>query len=56
MLQIIALCLLLWFAVETTRAFCRERAVFSELRETDAAKWLVWLCPLPFALPLLHRP
>jgi hypothetical protein len=56
MLQIVALCLLLWFAVETTRTCHRERAVFSGLRQTDAAKWLVWLYPLPFALPLLHLP
>src|SRR5437660_3307679 len=56
MLQIIALCLLLWAAAATTLAFHRERAVFSELGQTSAAKWLVWLYPLPFALPLLHRP
>src|ERR1041384_441686 len=56
MLQVIVLCLLLWVAVEATRRFNRERAVFLELGQTDAAKWLVWLYPLAFALPLLHRP
>src|SRR2546426_1026808 len=56
MLQVIALCLLVWVSVETTRVFHRERTVFLELRQTDAVKWLVWLYPLPFALPFLHHP
>ncbi len=56
MLQILALCLLFWAAVAATRALHRERAVFLELGQTTAAQWLVWLYPLPFALPLLHRP
>jgi len=56
MLQVIALCLLVWVAFETTRVCHRERTVFLELRQTDAVKWLVWLYPLPFALPFLHHP
>ena len=56
MLQLIALCLLVWFAIHTTGAFWREQAVFSRLGQTTAVRWLVWLYPLPFVLPLLHRP
>ena len=56
MLQVIALCILVWVAFETTRVLRRERRVFLELRQTDAVKWPVWLYPLPFALPFLHHP
>jgi hypothetical protein len=55
MLQIIALILLCYLAIQTTWSIHNCAAVFSELRASRAAQWLVWLYPLPFALPLLNR-
>ena len=55
MLQIAALCLLVWAAAASSLALHRERSVFSAHGQSTSAKWLVWLYPLPFVLPLLDR-
>jgi hypothetical protein len=56
MAAVIAFVLLVGFAVETTRKVQLARPIFSEMRQTDSIKWLVWLYPLPFVLPYVHGP
>ena len=55
MLQIIGIFLLGWLAIETTRVVYRHQALFSELQISPVTLWLVWLFPLPLALPIIHR-
>ena len=52
MLQILALIGLIGVAMETARTVHRERAIFAEFGQTTAVEWLVWLYPLPLAIPL----
>ena len=56
MIQLLGLFLLVWVAVVATRRVRLERALFAEFNQSTAVEWLVWLYPLPLALPLLdHR-
>jgi hypothetical protein len=55
MLQFAAVLLLTCLAGLTTSALGRERAIFAEFRQTMALRWLIWLFPLTYALPLCWR-
>ena len=55
MLQFAAVVLLTCLAGLTTAALGRERAIFAEFRQSLALRWLVWLFPLTYALPLVWR-
>ncbi len=55
MLQIIAAVLLVCLAIWTSGEIQRERAVFDAEHQTTLVKLFVWLYPLPFVLPLVHR-
>jgi len=54
MIQIGALLLLICLAIQTSAAIHSRRDVFHELNQPTLVKWLIWLFPLPFALPLVH--
>jgi len=53
MLQIILLIALIGIAMDTTRTVQRNRGIFAEFGQTTAVKWLVWLYPLPLAIPII---
>jgi hypothetical protein len=56
MLHIILLIALIAVATDTVRAVHRERKMFAEFGQTTAIEWLVWLYPLPLAIPILIPP
>jgi hypothetical protein len=53
MLQILGLICLIGVAIETARTVHRERAIFVEFGQTTVVELLVWLYPLPLAIPFL---
>ncbi len=55
MVQIIAIVLLICLAFYTSGEVHRERVVFEQEHQTTAVQTFVWLFPVPFILPLLHR-
>ena len=55
MIQIGAAIALFCFAIYVSWAISRLSDIFSELQQPRTVQWLVWLYPLPFALPILDR-
>jgi hypothetical protein len=55
MLQLLVIVLLTFLAVLTTSALGREESVFAEFHQTMAVRWLIWLFPLTYALPIFWR-
>src|SRR5437868_13184040 len=55
MIQIGAAIALFCFAIYVSWAIPRLADIFAELQQPRTVQWLVWLYPLPFALPVLDR-
>src|ERR1043165_8600908 len=55
MIQIGAAIVLFCFAIYVSWSIPRLADIFSELQQPRTVQWLVWLYPLPFALPILDR-